>query len=214
MAKEQRLRALRHVGTQKQLKMSPPPPAGSRPEGPRSPTDGDLSWDSHSEKVAANAESAETNKAALVDFDWYAEYIELTEHFNWRIAAYIAWLASPRRGRKPQTQQEFAELVGLKSDRVIRDWRKKQPEIEKEIIRLQASPLLSHRRDIYEALVDGALDVAYGHQDRKLALELLGDYRPKGDVKVQMGFEFTADELAEADRQLAAWEATQESESR
>jgi len=150
----------------------------------------------------------------LAGFDWHAEYIELADRFTWRIAAYIAWVSSPRRGRKPVTQAELASLLGLRSDRTIRKWRAEQPEIEQEIIRLQASPLLNHRRDIYEALIDGALDVAYGHQDRKLALELLGDYRPKGDVKVQMGFEFTADELAEADRQLAAWEATQESESR
>lgn len=201
--KQQRTRALRNAGAPKAIRMPPPPPAD----------DGDLSWDSHSEKVATSSDSAETAKAALVDFDWYAEYQELAERFTWRIAAYIAWLAAPRRGRQPQTQQAFAELVGLKSDRVIRKWRDDQPEIEQEIIRLQASPLLNHRRDIYEALVDGALDVAYGHQDRKLALELLGDYRPKGDVKLQLGLEFTADELAEADRQLAAWEEKQDKPS-
>jgi len=169
--------------------------------------------DSHSDDVAASSENSAGGRDALAEFDWHAEYQELADRFTWRIAAYIAWVSSSRRGRKPVTQAELASLLGLRSDRTIRKWRAEQPEIEQEIIRLQASPLLNHRRDIYEALVAGALDVAYGHQDRKLALELLGDYRPKGDVKLQLGLEFTADDLAEADRQLAEWEAKQGNES-
>lgn len=101
--------------------------------------------------------------------------------WDWRKAVFIAWSASPGATRNPPTQAELAtDVLGLTGDRVIRQWREKQPEIEKAIVSMAAAPLLRHRRDIYDALIKSATDPdPKSHADRKLALELLGDYKPR-----------------------------------
>ena len=117
----------------------------------------------------------------LKGFDWWVDYLDLVGRgWDWRKAILIAWEASPVKSRVPATQEDLAtQILGLASDRVIAKWRKQQPEINDEIARMQAAPLLRHRRDIYDALVTVACDPdPKAHQDRKLALELLGDYKP------------------------------------
>lgn len=113
---------------------------------------------------------------------WFEHYLKLREMaFSWRVACYIAWAASPKQMRWPETQAELAEkILGLNSPRQITEWRKKDPRIDNAITMLQAAPLWEHRSDIYGALVEVATDPDYkGHSDRKLALELLGDYVPR-----------------------------------
>lgn len=115
-------------------------------------------------------------------FPWWQDYREmLARGRTWRQAVYIAWAASPVRARVPSSQDELAvEVLGLSSDRVISKWRAKDPSIEDDIAYLQAAPLLRHRRDIFDALLESATNPdAKNHPDRKLALEMLGDYRPK-----------------------------------
>ena len=118
---------------------------------------------------------------------WMEEYLQLREEgWPWRVAAYIAWAASPRKTRCPKTQQMLAsEVLGLNSDRVIGTWRSKNPAIDECVALLQAAPLLQHRRDIYDALITSASDPTYrSHQDRKLALAMLGDYVPRSRLDV------------------------------
>lgn len=113
---------------------------------------------------------------------WFEHYLKLREMtFSWRVACYIAWAASPKQMRWPETQAELAEkILGLSSPRQITEWRKNDPRIDDAITMLQAAPLWEHRSDIYGALVEVAADPDYkGHSDRKLALELLGDYVPR-----------------------------------
>lgn len=118
---------------------------------------------------------------------WYEHYKRLRDvGWPWRVAVYIAWAASPKKERRPKTQEELAtQYLGLTSDRQIGTWRRKNPVIDETIGMLQAAPLLEHRRDIYEALIESAMNPDYkGHQDRKLALEMLGDYVPRSVLKV------------------------------
>lgn len=118
----------------------------------------------------------------LSAFVWWSEYQELrTQGWDWRKAVYIAWAASPAKDRQPATQELLAtDVLGLTSDRVIRKWRDKQPAIDDAVAEVAAAPLLRHRRDIYNALITCATDPdPKSHQDRKLALELLGDYKPR-----------------------------------
>lgn len=118
---------------------------------------------------------------------WHEEYEYLrTTGWPWRVAAFIAWSASPRAGRCPKTQLELAQKVlGLNSDRVIYTWRKKNPAIDEVIGFMQASPLFKHRRDFFEALVQSAADPDYKHHpDRKLALEMTGDHVPRTKVDI------------------------------
>ena len=110
---------------------------------------------------------------------WWAEYLALrAEGWDWRKAAFIAWAAQPVVGRWPETQEELAQQVlGLKSDRVICKWRNENPAIGERIEAMQVAPLMLHRRDVIEALIAVAsLDSPSAHQDRKLFLEMTGDY--------------------------------------
>lgn len=141
-------------------------------------------------EVPGQAQSRRAYKDALeslAGYAWWQDYQDLVRRgWDWRKAIYIAWESAPAKSRKPETQSELATTVlGLASDRVIRTWRERHPEIQDEITRMQAAPLLQHRRDIYEALVAVASDPdPKAHQDRKLALEMLGDYRPRAQTDV------------------------------
>lgn len=119
---------------------------------------------------------------------WFAEYEKLrAAGWPWRVAVWIAWAASPREYRWPKTQDDLARMVlGLASDRVIHTWRQKNPAIDEMVALIQAAPLMAHRRDILEALIASATNPDYkNHPDRKLALEMLGDYEPKAAVDVR-----------------------------
>lgn len=123
-------------------------------------------------------------------YPWWQDYQELVARgWDWRKAVYIAWFVTPANDRVPKTQEEMAtQVLGLTSDRVIAKWLKQYPEIEQEIVRMQAAPLLRHRRAIYDALVTVATTPSpQAHQDRKLALELMGDYKPGNRVQVEGG---------------------------
>jgi len=114
---------------------------------------------------------------------WWDDYVLLRrEGWDWRKAVYIAWESSPRVNRWPGNQELLAtEVLGLRSDRTIRKWREKWPELDDRIAQLQAAPLMQHRRDVFDALVAMAgMADPRAHPDRKLFLEMTGDYRPKG----------------------------------
>lgn len=114
--------------------------------------------------------------------EWFRRYDELrSSGWSWRVAAYIAWASSPRKSRWPRSQEELAtEVLGLTSDRQIWTWRQKNPSIDETVAILQAAPLFEHRADIFRALIESASSPDYkAHQDRKIALEMLGDYVPR-----------------------------------
>jgi len=113
---------------------------------------------------------------------WWADYTHLrNEGFTWRIAAYIAWAASPLQQRWPSTLKELAiNVLGLKSDKVIYKWRKMNPDINARVVEFRAEPLLRYRSDVLYALVDVAsTHDPSSHPDRKLFLEMAGLYQPK-----------------------------------
>lgn len=112
---------------------------------------------------------------------WLDDYLELCKGgWPWRVAAYIAWASTPRGSREPKTQDDLARNhLGLTSDRAINTWRRKNPAIDEVVRMMQAGPLFKHRAEIYTALVAVAVKPEYkSHNDRKLALELMGDYMP------------------------------------
>lgn len=119
------------------------------------------------------------------EFSWLEDYLQLYRAgWPWRIASFIAWAASPKQNRWPKTQEELAHLIGLSTDRAIGNWRRKNPSIDQVIAMMQAAPLIAHRRDIYEALAVSASSTDHrSNPDRKLALEILGDYTPRMKVE-------------------------------
>ena len=116
--------------------------------------------------------------------EWYEEYLKLTNRgWPWRVAAYIAWAATPKVNRWPRTQAELAtDVLGLGSDRQIIKWKVRTAVMEM-VSKLQVAPMLKHRADVIEALISSASDPDYkGHQDRKLYLEITGDYIPSSKL--------------------------------
>lgn len=112
---------------------------------------------------------------------WWDDYAHLrTEGYTWRVAAYIAWAASPTQRRWPATLKDLAEVLGLRSDKVIYKWRHANPSIDERVITFRAEALLRYRQDVIKALVDVAsTPIPDGHQDRKLYFEMTGDYKPR-----------------------------------
>ena len=109
---------------------------------------------------------------------WLDDYLEMYKSgWPWRVAVYVAWASTPKGSREPRTQDELARYhLGLSSDRAITTWRSKNPLIDEMVHKLQGSPLWKHRAEIITAMVAVAVKPdAKGHQDRKLALKLMGD---------------------------------------
>ena len=112
---------------------------------------------------------------------WMDDYWALIEEgWSWRQAVFMLWASQPQP-RKPATQMELAtQVLGLQSDRVIREWKAQDARMEARIARLTASALMKARADVFAALVTAATDPSYkGNRDRKLLLELTGDYVPR-----------------------------------
>lgn len=139
-----------------------------------------------------------------------AENGKLRPRWDWRKALLIAWSVVPREQRRPKTEQELASLMRLASPRSFRKWKAHDPEIEERIAKLPKQMLAGHTADVYKALVDVATQpVPAAHQDRKLFLELVGDYQTKvaltgadsGPIRMRYDLsQLTDEEIDELDR--------------
>ena len=117
---------------------------------------------------------------------WWDDYLALrSEGWDWRKSAYIAWASSAVVLRWPKTQAELATTVlGLRSDRTIQKWRE-DGRIDERVAKLQVEPLLKHRRDVIDALITSAMSPdPKSHPDRKMFLEITGDYKTKSAFAV------------------------------
>lgn len=137
--------------------------------------------------------------------EWFKDYLRLVEQgWPWRVACYIAWASSPKLSRWPETLQELAtQVLGLGSPRVIYTWKQRFPAIQTVVVMMQAIPLWEHRADVLKALVKMASTEDYKNfNDRKLFLEMVGDYTPKSQVEVGR----SAQSLEEmSDEELDGW---------
>lgn len=139
--------------------------------------------------------------------EWYEEYLRLKVGGRpWRVAAYIAWASTPKKQRWPETQEKLAsDVLGLTSDRQIIKWRKKDPSIMEMVTNLQAVTLLEHRADVFNALIASAVDPDYkSHQDRKLFLEMTGDYIPSARLDAELLRSTGKNQMTEREEQLIA----------
>jgi len=158
---------------------------------------------------------------------WRDEYLVLrTEGWDWRKAAYIAWASSPAKERWPANQELLASnVLGLRSDRTIRKWKENNPDLEEMIAAFQVAPMMKHRRDVIDALITVAkLKKPEGHRDRRLFLEMTGDYKPRGalaltgedggPIEIDLETEYRQDmaELAEILMRASGQELPAESE--
>lgn len=124
------------------------------------------------------------------DKPWFDDYLTLRDEMNeegkprwdnWRKCVFIAWTSLPEKQRWPQTQHELAkQVLGLSDDRVIRKWRAADPGIDDRIARLTSETLFRHRANVFDALIRVASTADHlSHSDRKLFLEMTGDYKPR-----------------------------------
>lgn len=129
-------------------------------------------------------------------FPWWSDYLAIRQQFshfrNWRIYVYLAWASQPAVNRQPATETELAATVLGCTTRSIRNWKQLDfgdlPNVDNALVLLQAAPLLKHRREIFDALVEVAvMPYPKAHSDRKLALEMLGDYTPRSTVDQDIG---------------------------
>lgn len=119
--------------------------------------------------------------------EYFEDYLRLRElGWPWRVATYIAWASSPKGRRWPETIEKLAtEVLGLSGPRVIYQWRGRFPTIDAVVAVMQAAPLFEHRRDVINALVEQAGKADYkSFNDRKLFLEMTGDYTPQSKLKL------------------------------
>jgi len=155
--------------------------------------------DALTEAQLRSEEAQKLYEARWGDAAWMDDYWQLrAEGWTWRQAAYMVWASLPKEQRQPKTQGELARReLGLSSDRAIRKWKQDNPAIELRIRELTVSALAKARVEIYAALIQAASNPnPRCHADRKLALEMMGDYVPK--QKVTVGAELP-DDLAELD---------------
>lgn len=138
-------------------------------------------------QISEAARTAFSGQQSAEKVGWFDDYMMLIgQGWPWRVAAYIAWAGSPKIGREPRTLKELAtEVLGLTSERVIYTWRKKYASIDGIVSMMHSAPLFEHRRGIYEAMIAVATAPDYkGFNDRKLALEILGDYVPRSKMQI------------------------------
>jgi hypothetical protein len=138
---------------------------------------------------------------------WLHDYFMLLDKgWPFRQAAYIAWASTPSNARTPKTQQELAGMLGLKSDRAISTWRKRNPAILETIALMQSALLWVHRSDAFKSLVEGMKNAGTDYKffnHLKLYLEMTGDYVPTSkfmaDLKKKLGgdlSEYSDEEIA------------------
>lgn len=123
---------------------------------------------------------------------WMEDYLRLRDAgWPWRVAAYIAWASSPKIMRQPATIADLAkDVLGLTGPRQIHHWRETNPAIDEVVTVLQAAPLMAHRRDVFEALAQSASNNDHrSNPDRKLFLEITGDYVPKSKMEIERNAE-------------------------
>jgi len=155
-------------------------------------------------------ERIEQMRAAHQAPEWLADYLTLREQgWPWRVGCYIAWASSPKIGRWPETLQELAtDILGLTSPRVIYTWRRKYNSIDTVVMMMQSKPLWDHRKEVLTALVAVAIQPDYkSFNDRKLFLEITGDYTPKSQMQIgELGCDVDLSQLSDADLERIAGE--------
>lgn len=121
---------------------------------------------------------------------WYQEYLQLlTGGWDWRVAVYIAWKATPKKYRWPESQEELAtQVLGLTSDRVISTWRAKNPAIDAMVQDVGSARVLDRLNDSIDAMLEVASQPNYkGRGDRELHFKLAGVLSEQIDINDKSG---------------------------
>ena len=107
----------------------------------------------------------------------------VNEGWSKRQAMYMAWKSHPPDARSgagmPAKQiRLFVDVLCLRSDSAVRQWRRKFPDMEGRVLTIQRQgPLAHYRPMVLHKMAEGAILDEYT-PDRRLFLEMTGDYLP------------------------------------
>jgi hypothetical protein len=118
---------------------------------------------------------------------------------------FIEWLATPKQDRKPETVELLAGALGMNAATL---WRWKRLDGFQDAVNALARAAVSSRLpEVYGALLREAEKGSFQHI--KLTLELSGDYVERNETKISGSLEITADERAQASKELSEWDKQQ-----
>lgn len=120
------------------------------------------------------------------DYPWVGDYLALLqEGWYWRDACYIAWKGTPKAFRNPETLDDLAKLIGFTSRRSITSRLATNPAIRVRAAKQVAATAFDAVDEVWQALIDSASDRNYkSHPDRKLFMEMTGQYTPKQAINL------------------------------
>jgi hypothetical protein len=137
------------------------------------------------EKTLVDASHAEEKRLFEVmlegdDYPWQGDYLALlNEGWYWRDACYIAWKGTPKPYRQPDNLDGLAALMGF-SRRTLTARLAKNPTIRVRAAKQVAARAFDVVDEVWDALIESASDPNYkSHPDRKLFMEMTGQYTPK-----------------------------------
>lgn len=101
-------------------------------------------------------------EAVLGDLPYGDRYSALVgQGWDWRKAAYIAWLSMPSDKREPSTKKEFAIKLGLSDGSVFSGWEAKNDAIAATAFRFSQANVLAHIASVDQAMIDVASTPSY-----------------------------------------------------
>ena len=104
---------------------------------------------------------------------WLNAYLDLRSMgLPWKKAAFVAWDASPKQTRQPDTMLALAYLPNYKSEQVFYKWRQQDWYEQIGVNQLRMSIFTQHLAEVDRATIQAA--VSGTHQDRKLFYEQAG----------------------------------------
>jgi len=131
-------------------------------------------WEAQRKSALARAIFEMQEGANFASMDAYWDLVG--RGWGWRQAVYIVWLALPDGRRVPQTQQELAtSILGLTSDRQLRNWRDGNPAIQAEVVKVIREKFFWAVPRVMDALIESAATPdGRNHADRVTFFEMTG----------------------------------------
>lgn len=122
-----------------------------------------------------------------------SQFVDLNASgLNPQRAFFVAWFNAPKDARKPKTQREVAELLGIREP-TLSEWKHKKWFLDLNVGSWRTQAYLNFLADIDRKTLEAALNG--GVADRRLFYEQLREARPdiEADVSIDVTFKRALD---------------------